>query len=107
MQTSRECVIRAIEGRDPDRVPLWLSFDPSPINRAVTDHLSVECRSDIRQVGRCAVNFTPIGPGYNELGYRMETFGETMGESKDPPLADFAHFERWKNSLPDYGNPQC
>lgn len=107
MQTSRECVIKAIEGRGPDRVPLWLSFDTSPINRAVTDHLSVECRSDIQQVGYGVVNFRPIGPGYTLLGYRMETFGETMGESKDPPLADFDHFESWKNSLPDFGDPRC
>lgn len=38
MQTSRECVNRAIENKNPDRIPICLEFDQDNYNKAVVHH---------------------------------------------------------------------
>lgn len=36
----------------------------------------------------------------------METFGETMGEVKNPPLENWDNFDKWESQLPDFTKPR-
>lgn len=102
MQTSRECVTRAIEGKNPDRIPVCLEFDADSYNYAVTKDIIKDYENDIVIIASSDPNFVPVGEGYSQWGYKMETFGETMGEVKNPPLEDWNNFDNWKSHLPDF-----
>lgn len=102
MQTSRECVKRAIEGGHPDRIPVCLSFDSDSYNYAVTKDIIRDYESDIIIVPCLDPEFVPAKEGYTQWGYKMETFGETMGEVLDPPLKDWENYEKWEANLPDF-----
>lgn len=102
MQTSRDCVLRAIEGRYPDRIPVCITFDTDSYNYAVTKDIVKEYEQDIIIVPGVDPEFVPVGEGYSQWGYKMETFGETMGEVKNPPLEDWGNFDNWKSKLPDF-----
>ena len=86
MQTSKECVLNAIEGKGPDRIPLCLDFDSDALNRAITENIVKDYNADILIIPSYDPEFVPVAEGYTQWGYKMETFGETMGEVKDPPL---------------------
>lgn len=102
MQTSRELVRRALEFDRPDRIPLCLSFQQDELNIGRTKDIVKRHESDILCVDFRDPQFVPVGEGYSEWGYKMENFGETMGEVKDYPLADWDGFDFWKSHLPDY-----
>lgn len=107
MQTPKERVLRAIERRDPDRTPMWVTFSGDPYNAAIVQAMGGGFESDILLVDCWDPDFKPVAPGYSWLGYKMESFGETMGEVKDPPLADWSRFDAWSAALPDYSKPAC
>jgi len=107
MTTSRELVTRAMEHRNPERVPMWIGFDSDPYNLAVTKDIRSEFESDIMIAGCADPDFVPAGEGYSVMGYKMDTFGETMGEVTEPPLEDWSNFPRWSASLPDYSKSSC
>lgn len=74
--TSKEVVLRAIEFRDPPRVP---------INYCNRDF---EC-SDVLATGYApAPGFAPTLPGETEWGYVWHTLDGTMGQPERHPLAD-------------------
>ena len=105
MQTSKECVLNAIEGKGPDRIPLCLDFDSDALNRAITENIVKDYNADILIIPSYDPEFVPVAEGYTQWGYKMETFGETMGEVKDPPLKNWENFENWKSHLPDFTAP--
>lgn len=105
--TSRERVLRAIEGRGPDKAPVWVSIDMDPYNKPIAEQVIGDYPSDIILVGCYDPDFKPVGPGYTWLGYKMESFGETMGEVKNPPLENWDNFPQWKAHLPDFSKPSC
>lgn len=105
MQTSRECVKRAIEFKGPDRMPLCLDFDKDRLNQEITRDILKDYQSDMMIVASHDPEFKPIGEGYNQWGYIMETFGETMGEVKDYPLKSWDDFDNWASCLPDFTSP--
>ena len=47
MQTSKECVLNAIEGKGPDRIPICLDFDSDALNQAITKDILKEYDADI------------------------------------------------------------
>lgn len=102
MQTSRDCVIRAIDRNYPDRIPICLNFDIGAAHTAITHEIIQNYDTDIIVVCTEDPEFIPVQDGYNQWGYRMETFGDTMGEVKDPPLSTWDCFEQWKSRLPDF-----
>lgn len=102
MQTSRECVKRALTGTGPDRIPVCLDFDQDHLNRAITESTLQDYTSDVIIVSSYDPEFVPVGEGYSQWGYKMETFGETMGEVKDRPLESWDNFHAWKSRLPDF-----
>ena len=105
MQTSKECVLNAIEGKGPDRIPVCLDFDSDALNEAITKSIIKDYDADILIVPSYDPEFVPIAEGYSQWGYKMETFGETMGEVKNPPLESWGNFENWKSCLPDFTAP--
>lgn len=106
MQTSKECVYRAIEQRYPDRIPLCLSMDSAPCNQKISQQLPQEHMGDIITVYGDDPDFQPLEQGYSQWGYKLESFGETMGEVCNPPLANWENFQQWKHALPDFTSPK-
>ncbi|MDY3917415.1 MAG: uroporphyrinogen decarboxylase family protein [Candidatus Limivivens sp.] len=102
MQTSRELVKRAMEFGKPERIPLCLDFQKDELNIERTKDITARYESDLLITCFFDPEFVPLGEGYSEWGYKMENFGETMGEVKDYPLADWDRFDFWKSHLPDY-----
>ena len=85
--TDKEIVLRAIEQRDPPRVPVFM------FNRD-------QEKSDILMVHYApAKSFVPDVPGQTEWGYVMHSVDNTMGQAEDAPL------ENWEN-LSSY-RPPC
>lgn len=78
--TAKEVVLRAIEHRDPPRLPIHYC------NR------DFEYSDTISAGPLNAADFIPKTPGYSEWGYRWETLDGTMGQPCDLPLADESHF---------------
>lgn len=102
MQSSRECVKRAIEGRNPEWIPCCLSFDTDMNNYTITKNIIQEYETDIIIVPCEDPDYIPVKEGYTQWGYKMETFGETMGEVVDPPLKEWENYESWEQGLPDF-----
>lgn len=105
MQTSKECVLRAIENRYPDRIPICLSYDSAPCHQVITQNLPKETDGDIITIHSFDPEFIPAGEGYSQWGYKLESFGETMGEVKEAPLENWENFDSWKAGLPDFSAP--
>jgi uroporphyrinogen decarboxylase len=79
--TSREIVYRAIERRDPPRVPLIYC------NRDFED-------SDVIGTGPGGdPAFQPSEPGMTEFGYVWGSLDATMGQPHDRPLADWSRID--------------
>ena len=107
MQSSRERVLRAIEMRDPDRIPMWLTFNRDANNAPISEKVREKYESDVI-LARCGdPNFVPVGEGYHWLGYKYESFGAAMGEVQRPPLEDWGDFDEWKSKLPDFTKEIC
>lgn len=102
MQTPRDLVYRAIEFRDPERIPMCLCFDEDVLNQANTKSVRERYDSDVIIVSFDDPEFEPVEAGYSIWGYKMENFGETMGEVKDYPIKIWDDFEKWKQALPDF-----
>lgn len=102
MQTSKECVLRAIEQKCPDRIPICLSIDSAPYNQKIAQELPPEEEGDIISIYGDDPDFKPLKHGYSQWGYKLESFGETMGEVRNPPLGRWDNFEHWKANLPDF-----
>ncbi len=107
MMTSKERALRAIEGRRPDKVPMWVYFSMDPYNKKIAEQVIGDYPGDIILIERYDPDFKPIAPGCNWLGYKMESFGETFGEVKDPPLENWDNFDQWRAHLPDFTKPAC
>ena len=81
--SSKEIVLRAIERRDPPRLPLHYC------NRDFA-------YSDTRNSGpAAAAGFIADKPGRSEWGYVWESLDGTMGQPTEPPLADEAALARY------------
>lgn len=93
MQTSKERVRKAIAFEEPDKVPLCLDFDKDQLNIAITKEIIQEYEADILIISSQDPEFVPVGEGYSQWGYKMENFGETMGEVKNPPLENWENYE--------------
>ena len=102
MQTSKERVRKAIAFEEPDKVPLCLDFDKDQLNIAITKEIIQEYEADILIISSQDPEFVPVGEGYSQWGYKMENFGETMGEVKNPPLENWENYETWEKALPDF-----
>lgn len=102
MQTSRELVYRAMEFRNPERIPICLCFDEDDQNWENTKSVRAAYDSDIVIVSFDDPEFVPVEEGYTIWGYKMENFGETMGEVKDYPIKTWNDFEKWRQALPDF-----
>ncbi|MDO5425194.1 MAG: uroporphyrinogen decarboxylase family protein [Eubacteriales bacterium] len=100
--TSKELVLRAVEFRKPERIPLCLDFQQDEQNMERTKEIAKRYESDFVFANFSDPEFVPLGEGFSEWGYKMENFGETMGEVKDFPLKDWGRFDFWKSHLPDY-----
>ena len=89
--TPKEVVLRAIERRDPPRLPLIYC------NR---DFAS----SDVLSTGACtAAGFAPAQPGMTEWGYLWHSLDGTMGQPEAHPLADERRIAGYQS--PDAGAP--
>ena len=107
MLTSKERVIRAIERRSPDKMPIWIGFDGAECHQTIVRNIQKEFDSDIAMTYCFDPDFKPVAPGYSWLGYKSESFGVTLGEVKDNPLKDWESFDRWSAALPDYSKASC
>ncbi|MGI5959885.1 MAG: uroporphyrinogen decarboxylase family protein [Massiliimalia sp.] len=84
--TSKERVLRAIEFRRPDKMPI-LYF-----NKYIE-------RGDIIQLGyKASANFHPADPNESEWGFKWKRVDQTMGQPYDPPIG------QWSD-LTDYQPP--
>ncbi len=102
--TSKERVLRAIEFRNPDRIPLffWLRNRNNQLDLPYKEvRAKYEAKSDILAVARMDP-LAKLKPGFTEWGYQFTTFGETMGEMAYSPLSDWSGFEEWKKQIPDF-----
>lgn len=87
--TPREVVYRAIERREPSRVPVHYC------NR------DLDC-SDTRTTGYAqAASFQPVCSGMTEWGYVWRSLDQTMGQPEFHPLADDAAFDSYHPPDPD------
>lgn len=85
---SREIVLRAIERRDPPRLPIHYC------NRDFEF-------SDTVSVGYGpATEFVPTEPGQTEWGYVWEALDKTMGQPKTHPLADWGNAKEYVSPDP-------
>ncbi len=107
MQTSKECVLRTIEMRNPDRVPIWLSLSRSRTDIGITETIIRDYESDVITTYCQDPDFVSKIKGAHWLGYKYSTLGATMGEVLDPPISDWSMFEEWKKSLPDFSKAIC
>lgn len=105
MQKSKDCVKKAIEFKNPERIPICLDFDKDELNQKISRDILKENDADILIISSFDPDFIPIGEGYSQWGYKMETFGETMGEVKNPPLEEWDNYEQWYKGLPDFTSP--
>ena len=73
--TSCELVNKAMEHRNPERIPMWIGFDSDPYNLSVMKDLRSEFESDILLAGCADPDFHPVNKGYSVMDYKMDTFG--------------------------------
>lgn len=73
---AKDVVLRAIERRDPSRLPI------NYYNR------DFDCSDTITTGPAKASGFVPDSPGRDEWGYIWKTLDGTMGQPQAPPLAD-------------------
>ena len=105
--TSRECVIRAIDFKKPDRIPLCVNFNYGLLNSSIRDEVLAAIPSfqtDIMLVYCGDPQFVPEEEGMNQWGYRYESLGETMGEVTNPPIKDWSQFDAWLKKAPDFSH---
>jgi len=88
---SREIVLRAIERRNPPRIPIHYC------NR------DFDCSDTIGVGWKPARGFHPAEPGLTEWGYAWEVLDQTMGQPRSHPLADASCIDRYVP--PDPGAP--
>ena len=81
---AKELVTRAIEFRDPPRLPLHFC------NRDFADSDT----ADVSWAG--AADFHPAQPGQSEWGYVWHRLDDTMGQPGQPPLADSAALDSYR-----------
>ena len=88
MMTSKEIVLRAIERRDPPRLPICY------FNR------NFDC-SDTLAIGyQPADDFTPAGEHATEWGYVWERLDGTMGQPSHLPLEDWSRIDGYPSPDP-------
>ena len=81
--TSREIVKRAVEFRDPPRLPLFF------VNALLE-------RADIVRISYApAESFRPGNSDYSEWGFRWERKDATMGSPVEPPIDSWDKFDRY------------
>ena len=107
--TSREVTARAMEFKQPPRIPLNVFFNGGPHNDAIRNEVWAAFSpniSDIIMTFQGDPLFVPEEEGLTEWGYRWDSFGETRGEVTDPPIKDWSDFDAWRDKFPDFSTPR-
>jgi len=103
MQTSKECVIKAIEFDYPDRMPV--STEIGEIFEEDKEFPGIFLKqfpTDILQVINFSTSYCDGKKGFDEYGCEWRNFGHTQGEVVVNPLKDWKNFDKWKENIPDF-----
>jgi hypothetical protein len=96
MQSSRECTLRAIEFRNPDRIPICTTIDHDNEYDAEMDlRMKVLANPDIHYCFHTDPDFVPARPGLDEWGCLWKSFGATMGEVVGNPIGEWEALDGW------------